>query len=290
MADAQHGQISLTQLKSLGLSGRAVRDRVAAGKLHRTYRGAYSVGHSRVTWPGRYMGAVLACGEGAVLSHRSAARLLGLRDSAGRVDVTVLGRRVRIAGIDTHQTRTLNPEDVTAVDGIPCTSVARTLLDEAATTDDRGVARMIDRAEQRRIFDLNAIQRVLEHAGGRSGAGRLTRVVALDPIPTRSELEERFFAICHRAGLPRPRVNLPIVLDDGGPHVVADFAWPELHVIVETDGWASHGTRHAFVNDRRRDRRLALADWRVLHFTWHEVAHEPERVAAELGSLLALAS
>lgn len=84
-------------------------------------------------------------------------------------------------------------------------------------------------------------------------------------------------------------MNLPIVLGDGGPHVVADFAWPELKLIVETDGWAAHGTRRAFAGDRRRDRRLDAAGWRVIRFTWYEVEHEPERVMQELGLRLAVA-
>lgn len=286
IADAQHGQISLVQLRALGLSDRAVRKRVAAGKLHRLYRGVYSVGHSRVTWMGRYMGAVLACGERAVASHRVAARLHGLRQSAGRMDVTVPGRRVRIPGIDAHQTRTLHPDDVTAVERIPCTSLARTLVDEAETESERGLERMIGRAEELRIFDLGDLRRALARANGRRGACKLTKVVGVEPAITRRELEERFYAICALAGLPRPRVNLPIVLDDGGPHVVADFAWPELRLIVETDGWASHGTRRAFVHDRRRDRRLALAGWRVLRFTWGEIEHEPHLLAAELATML----
>jgi hypothetical protein len=290
IADAQHGQISHDQLQSLGLSSSAIRSRVAAGKLHRLYRGAYTVGHSRVTWMGRYMGAVLACGDAALASHRAAARLHGLRQSAGRMDVTVPGRRVRIPGIDVHQTRTLHPDDVGEVDRIPCTSLARTLVDEAETETERGLERLIGRAEELRIFDLRDLQRALGRAPGRRGTRRLASLVGADPAITRNGLEERFYAICACAGLPLPRVNLPIVLDDGGPHVVADFAWPELKLIVETDGWATHGTRRAFVNDRRRDRRLALAGWRVLRFTWDEIERGPEAVAAELGAVLAAAS
>jgi predicted transcriptional regulator of viral defense system len=287
IADAQHGVLSLPQLQSLGLSPSGVRKRVAAGKLHRLYRGVYAVGHSRVTWKGRYMAAVLACGDGAVLSHRSAARLIGLRRGAGRLDVTVADRVVRIPGIDSHRTRSLDPLDVIAEDGIPCTSPARTICDLAAHEGDPGrTAKDIARAEQLRVFDLRDVQRVLAE---RPGARVVHAALGVETIRTRNELEERFFAICEQAGLPRPLVNMPLVLGDG-PHVEADFAWPDLKLIVETDGWATHGTRTAFVSDRRRDRRLALAGWRVLRFTWYEIEHEPESVAAELGALLALAS
>lgn len=156
-----------------------------------------------------------------------------------------------------HPTRRLHPEDIATVDRIPCTSLGRTLVDEAETESERGLERMIDRAEELGIYDLDDIQRALKRASGKSGARKLQRItgVAADPALTRNDLEERFYAICAQAGLPRPHVNLPITLEDGGPHVVADFAWPELRLIVETDGWATHGTRRAFVYDRHRDRR-----------------------------------
>jgi predicted transcriptional regulator of viral defense system len=286
-AGAQHGVLSLPQLQSLGLSASGVRKRAAAGKLHRMYRGVYAVGHSRVTWKGRYMAAVLTCGDGAVLSHRSAARLIGLRRTAGRLDVTVPDRVVRVPGIDAHRTRRLDPRDVIAEDRIPCTSPARTICDLAAHEGDaRRTEKDIARAEELRIFDLGAVQRILRE---RPGARVVHAALGVETIRSRNELEERFYAICEQAGLPRPLVNMPLVLGDGA-HVEADFAWPDLWLIVETDGWATHGTHSAFVNDRRRDRRLALVGWRVLRFTWYEIEHEPERVAAELGALLALAS
>jgi predicted transcriptional regulator of viral defense system len=294
IAEIAHDQwtmITLPQLQSLGLTASGVRMRVAAGRLHRRYRGVYSVGHDITPWQGYFMAAVLACGEGAVASHEAAGRILGLLENAGRLHVTVPGRRVRIAGIDTHMTSRLAPDEVTIEDRIPCTSVARTIVDVAERGDRRRTERMMDRAEQLRIFDLVAIQRVLDRGGGRSGTRLVRSLLGTESGGlTRNELEERFFGICESAGLPRPHVNLPIVLDDGGPHVVADFAWPELKLVVETDGWTSHGTRLAFVEDRRRDRRLAKAGWQPYHFAWEEVEHEPARVEDELGLLRALAS
>ena len=286
IADAQHGVISLPQLEAVGLSDSGVRKRVAAGKLHRVYPGAFAVGHSRITWTGRYMAAVLAAGEDAVMSHRCAARLHGLRRTAGSMDVTTPGRRVRIRGIDGHEDR-LEERDIAEEQGIPCTSWARTIFDLAdAHGDARAAQRDIARAEELRLFDMREIERMLAH--GRRGARVLASVLGVEGIRTRSDLEEMFFAICDRAGLPRPLVNMPIVFGDG-VHVETDFAWPQLGLIVETDGWATHGTRRAFVDDRRRDRRLALAGWRVVRFTWSEIEHEPEKVADELAALLALA-
>jgi hypothetical protein len=283
--------ITLPQLQSVGLTTSAVTKRVAAGRLHRRHRGVYSVGHDITPWQGHFMAAVLACGEGAVASHEAAARIHGMLERAGRLHVTVPGRRVRIVGIDAHDTNRLEPHDSAVADRIPCTSVARTIVDVAERGDRRRIERMMDRAEQLRIFDLSAIHRVLEHARGRSGARLVRSLIGSEASGlTRNELEERLFAICTRVGLPRPEVNFAIVLHDGGPHVVADFAWPELKLIVETDGWASHGTPLAFVSDRRRDRRLDAEGWRVLRFTWHEVERDPERVAYELGLRTAVAS
>jgi hypothetical protein len=282
--------ISLPQLQLLGLSSSAVAKRVAAGRLHRQYRGVYSVGHEVIPWQGHVMAAVLACGTGAVASHHAAARLHGLLLAAGGRHVTVPGRRVRVPGIEIHRTHSLEPWQLTREQRIPCTDWPRTIVDVAGADGRRAAERMIDRAEQLRIFDLTALRRELDHRPGRKGARNVRAALGQPEIAwTRSVLEEAFFAICEAAGLPRPQVNMPIVLDDGGPHVEADFAWPELKLIVETDGWETHGTRRAFGSDRRRDRRLDLAGWRVLRYTWHEVMHEPERVAAELGLRVAVA-
>jgi predicted transcriptional regulator of viral defense system len=140
IAASQHGVISLTQLRELGLSARAVQNRVAIGKLHRIHRGVYAVGHPVLSKEGRWMAAVLACGPDALLSHRSAAALWGIRPTArSRIDVT-LGRPTgrAVPGIDIHRTRTLRAQDATKVTNIPCTTVARTLLDLADVVDRRG--------------------------------------------------------------------------------------------------------------------------------------------------------
>ena len=287
IAHAQWGLITLPQLKSLGLSKSAVAKRVQAGRYHRRYRGVFSVGHDIVPWQGLILASVLACGDDAVASHTTAGRVEGLCERAMRFHVTVPGRRVRIRGIDTHETCRLEPHEVTSEQGIRCTSWARTICDTAALTRDRRLTeRMIGRAEELRIFDLPELERATARS---AGACVVRQVLGLGATRTRSEIEELFLAICDRAGLPRPLVNEPLILADG-THVEPDFAWPALRLIVETDGWETHGTRGAFASDRRRDRRLAAEGWRVLRFTWHEIEHEPERVAAELGALMALAS
>jgi predicted transcriptional regulator of viral defense system len=289
LAERQHGVVSLHQLQLLGLSRSAVAKRGREGRLTRILRAVYAVGHGRLTVRGRWMAAVLAYGPTAVLSHRSAAALHGLRpDNRPKADITLPGPSARPRpGIDVHRSATLQAADVTTVDGIPCTSVARTLLDLADVVDRRGVERAVDQAEVQRVFDLRAVNEVLSRAAGRRGAGVLRQVLAEydGPTLTHSELEERFHEICRRAGVPKPEVNAWIPLDGGA--VKADFLWRAERLIVETDGWATHGTRRSFEDDRRRDRRLRLAGWDVVRFTWRDVEREPEETADVLARLCA---
>ncbi|HZA89075.1 MAG TPA: DUF559 domain-containing protein [Solirubrobacterales bacterium] len=154
--------------------------------------------------------------------------------------------------------------------------------------DRRALERAYEQAEVLGILNLVAVQDVLARSLGRHGATVLRAIVSdLDAGPslTRSELEERFLAVCDAAGIPRPRVNAWIPLDGGGVEV--DFLWPAQRLAVETDGHRVHGTRQAFERDRRRDRRLLLAGWRVARFTWRQLVRDPEEVAATIRALLA---
>ncbi|MEA2330405.1 MAG: hypothetical protein QOH58_543 [Thermoleophilaceae bacterium] len=283
--------VALSQLRALGLSKSGVAERAKAGRLHRIHRGVYAVGHPRLTKPGRWMAAVLACGPRAVLSHRSAAGLWGLRpDNRPNTDVSLPLPSARPrAGLDVHATTTLRPEDTTSRDGIPCTTVARTLLDLADVVPPRTVERAVEQAEMLRLFDMRAVEEILTHANGRRGAAVLRNVLADlndDPGLTANDLEDRFLELCRAAGLPRPKVNQWLELDDGPP-IRADFLWRRERLIVETDGWDSHGTRQGFERDRLRDQRAQLAGWRVLRFTRRQVLREPDGAMATTGALLA---
>jgi hypothetical protein len=288
LAERQHGVVSLPQLQLHGLSPSAVRQRVATGRLTRIHRAVYAVGHGRLTQHGHWMAAVLAYGPRAVLSHRSAAALHGIRpDNRPKIDVTLPSASARSRpGIDVHRSTTLEAADVTTIDGIPCTTLPRTLLDLAEVVPRRALERAIDQAEVLRVFDLGAVEEVLSLATGRHGATELRRVLAEygGPTLTDRELEERFFELCERAGVPRPAVNVWITLDDGIAYK-ADFLWRAERLIVETDGWESHGTRKAFESDRRRDRMLSLAGWTVVRFTWRDVEHRPEEVTETLARM-----
>ena len=290
VAGGQHGVIALGQLVELGLSRPAVRHRVTAGRLHRQYDGVFSVGHAVLTAKGRFMAAVLACGDGAALSHRSAACHRGLRDdNRATIDVMSPTRRGRdIDGITAHSGATLRPQDVEIVDGIPTTTLARTLLDLADHVSKRSLERVIDRAEILRILDMRPIDDVLRRATGRRGAATLRAVpsmMQLQSTTTKSDLEELFLAICRDIGHPPDAVNVWIPYPDGGG-AEADFLWHTERLIVEVDGRDVHSTRHAFEHDRRRDQRLALLGWRVVRFTWRQVEHEPAAVGATLNALL----
>jgi very-short-patch-repair endonuclease len=231
------------------------------------------------------MAAVLAYGQDAVLSHRSGGALHGVRpDNRPKSDVTVPGRSARSRSrIDVHASTTLTAADVTTIDSIPCTSLARTLLDLAEVVNRRDLERAINQAEVLGTFDLRAVEEVLSRAAGRRGAGVLKSVLAEfgGPTLTDRELEERFLALCRAARLPQPEVNAWIALDDGIAYKI-DFLWRRERLAVETDGWGSHGTRQAFETDRRRDRLLSLAGWTVVRFTWRDVERKTDEVTTTL--------
>lgn len=281
------------QLEALGFGGSAVRKRTEAGRLHRVHAGVYAVGHSLLTREGMFMAAVLACGEGAVLSHRSAADLWKLReDRRTRVDVTAPGRRGRSPkGIDAHRHGSLAGIDWTWVDGVPCTTVARTLLDLAAVLPLWELRKAVAEAEVRRLLDKAALRKLIKRSRGRRGVARLRMVLdELDPQTkrTRSEMERMFLGMCARGGLPRPEVN--VWLDVGGRRLQPDFLWRDVHLIIEADGRRFHDTDSAFLNDRRREQRLQVAGWRVSRCTWWEIEREPRRLAETIRALLAQAA
>lgn len=272
---AQHGVVATWQLLVLGFSRREIHRRVASGRLHSIHRGVYAVGHTKLTLRGRWMAAVLACGKDAALSHRDAAALHNLLDAGvGLIHVTAPGRsHHRRVGVRVHNPRSLHPDDVTVIDGIPVTSVARTLLDVAETEPLRRLERAYEAAERERTLEMRKVHELLVRSRGHRGARPLTTLIErfTEPPPhTRSKLERRFFRLCKQAGVPLPAVNVSVK-----GHEV-DMLWREHKVIVELDSCGFHRTRAAFERDRRRDVELQLAGYRVLRFTWRRLAEEPE--------------
>jgi Protein of unknown function (DUF559) len=174
------------------------------------------------------------------------------------------------------------------VDGIPCTTVARTLVDLGDVVPERGVEQAVDQAEVQRLFDGRAVSEALERAGPRRGAGVLRKVLEgyEEPTLTNRQLEERFLALCRSASLPSPAVNAWISPAEGVTYR-ADFLWRKQRLIAETDSRAFHSHRRAFEHDRLRDQRLTLAGYTVVRFTRRQVEREPRRVAGVLRGLLA---
>jgi very-short-patch-repair endonuclease len=285
LAAVQHGVVARRQLFDAGVSRDAVRHRIEVERFRPLYKDVFLAG-TELTSKGRYMAAVLTCGPGAHLSHRSAGDLLGLRFTSSMIlEVTVpSGAGRKRGGIRIHETRALHPDDTTTVDGIPTTSWPRTLVDLASVLNDRELARALERTQILRLHDRKEIHAALERAQGRKGTGTLRRLLdEMDPAPplTRSELERRFLELCNQLGLSRPRVNGRI-----NGHEV-DFHWPKHRLIVETDGAETHATASAFHRDHGRDLDLELAGWHVLRLTWQQIVNEPDRVAAVLRAHLA---
>jgi very-short-patch-repair endonuclease len=252
------------------------------------HRGVYAVGHGVLRPEGRWLAAVLACGPGAVLSHRSAAALWDLRPATRpTIDVTAPRTRVGRPGIDLHLSRCLDPHHRTEHKRIPTTTVARTLVDLAGVLETTGIERTWHRAEMLDLIDVQAVQDAMSHRRGRCGVGALRSLLAEQTSGhiTRSELEERFLALCRDASLPRPEVNARV--DANGAVYEVDFLWRAQQLVAETDGWGPHHTRAAFESDRRRDADLLVAGLRVVRFTWRQITREPAAVAATLRALLA---
>jgi very-short-patch-repair endonuclease len=236
------------------------------------------------------MAAVLACGPSAVLSHRSAAALLGLHDDSRRlIDVTAPNRRGRIPrGIDAHRDGSLTSDDRTEINGIPVTTVARTLLDLASVVPVWELGRAISEAEVRRILDHAAVRRLIKRSRGRRGVARLRMLMDYihpETKRTRSEMERLFLRMCDQADLPRPEVNVKLKV--GGRRLMPDFLWRNAGLIVEADSRRYHDTDSAFQSDRQREQRLQLAGWRVSRCTWEQIEREPRNLAATIQGLLA---
>ena len=268
LARRQHGVVSRGQLLAIGFDRGGIERRLANRRLHRLHRGVYAVGHTIVDRRGHYLAAVLACGDDAVVSHRSAAALWGIRPSdAPRIDVTVSrtsGFR-STAAIIVHRPRLTAPALVR--DGIPVTTAGQTLADLATALPRRQLESACEAAE--------ALQLDVEVDPGHPGAKRLAEIDHDLTMTTRSPLEDEFLELCDRFDIPRPRVNS---LVEG---YLVDFCWPADRLIVETDG-RRHLTRAAFERNRARDALLTAVGWRVMRFTTRQVRGEPGMVAARV--------
>jgi AbiEi antitoxin C-terminal domain len=287
VAERQYGVVSRRQLLELGLSERQISVRTASGNLHPLFRGTFAVGHRVVGRHGRMLAAVLACGDGTVVSHGSAAELHGLWDKRpAPVDVIAPRRGGRkISGIRWHNVLRPTSNEVEIRRGVPCTTVSRTLVDMAGRTGLTSLRRLVEQAAVLRLLDVPEVDGVLGR-GRRRGAPNLRTVLDLwrtedewKPL-LRSPLEARLLPALIAAGVPRPECNVKLRIE--GRWIEVDLLWRDQRLAIETDGEETHGTRSAFQSDRRRDQRLLAAGYRVGRVTWRQAESEPVAVASRI--------
>lgn len=283
LAARQHGVVAVWQLTALGISASGVGRRLTDGRLRRIHRGVYAIGP--LDRKGYWMAAVLACGEGALLSHRDAAMLWNLRQTdRTAVDVTAPGtRRRRRPRITMHGGGELHPADRTEVEGIPVTSVARTLLDLAEVASAEYLRRAYEAAERHELLDMQALNELVTRSNGRRGLPALLALLDYDPreaVESKSDLESRFLDLVRGAGLPLPQLN---VLVEG---FIVDAYWPGARLVVELQSWEHHGHRQAFERDNERLARLQVAGYSALPLTHRQIRDEPDWVIRSVIELL----
>ncbi len=281
LAQRQHGVISRRQLIDGGLGVRTISRRVEAGRLHQVHRGVYFVGDGRINRRGEWMAAVLACGDGALLSHRSACALWGIamprRDST---DVTAATGRRR-PGITVHE-GAISDADRTTVGHIPVTTLARALFDFAEVEAEDDLRRAAEEADRLRLFSVRDLEGVCARCPGRRALRPVRALIEEFRMPedTQSPLEERVLGLCRHYGLPLPLTGKTVL----GREV--DAFWPDRKLMVEGDSWQFHSHRAAFERDRERDTAMQVAGYRVIRLTDRRLTREPARVADELRRLL----
>jgi very-short-patch-repair endonuclease len=290
LATQQHGVVSRSQLLGAGLTARMIERRLESGYLHPLHRGVYAVGHERLGSRSHWMAAVLAGGDGAVLSHRSAAALWGLRRRRrGPIEVSATSSRLtRAVGLGEIRFREgrVRPGERELVTGIPVTSIARTLLDQADVVDGRELAGEFEEADRLGLLEMREIEAVCAQNPGRRGLKPLRHLIAEAryPEPARTPLEDGLLRLCREHGLPAPRTNVEVL----GREV--DAFWPRQRLMVEADSWSFHRHRAAFERDRARDAAMQAEGYRVIRLTHRRMEREPEAVASELRRLLGLAT
>jgi predicted transcriptional regulator of viral defense system len=270
----QHGVVATRQLPALGYTKSSVAKAAKAGRLHRVHRGVYVVGYRRLSWHGRCMAAVLASSP-SVASHLSAGWLWGLlRSRPGTVHVTSPTARRAKRSFEVHAAD-LAPADRTVRDGVPVTSPSRTVLDLASTRTIGEVRRLVQRANDEKVFDLHEMDALLARSNGHHGASKVRAALNLyveRPAFTRSELERRFLDLVTAAGLPAPSMNRFVAGYE------LDAYWEVERFGVELDVYATHGSPLSFERDRLRDDELAHAGVLTIRVTGPRLDREPAQV------------
>jgi predicted transcriptional regulator of viral defense system len=287
LAAAQHQVVAFRQLRDLGVGRGWIQHNVHTRRLHRIHDGVYAWGHKDLTRDGFLIAAVLACGEEALLGHRTAVVHWGLIRSASRAIHVIVPRKRKpvLEGVTVHLTRQLTEADRAVVRGIPITSVARTLVDFAGVARPGELIEATEQAERLRIFDLNAVNEVLGRSKGRRGAAALR--AALEelhgeaPPDLKSKLEQDFRNYCKKRKLPIPAFNVFVA------GFLVDAVWEHEKLVVELDSRRHHMGIREFESDRKRDTKLQMAGYRIARVTDHRLKRDADELEADLWSLLA---
>jgi hypothetical protein len=282
IATRQHGIATRAQLRDAGWSDGQIDNRLARGYLIPVRRGVLAVGHGSLTQHSQWIAAVLCAGPRAVLSHRSAAALWGLSSGRPEIEVTRPSNGCHRRGLTVHSTRFLPEAHRTKVDGIPVTTVARTLIDIAATESPRALDDRLSAARRLGRLDCGHLRRTIESMPSRAGLPELSARLKLFEryrAVTRSELETRFLRLCAEAGIPLPEADVELGA------IVVDFLWRSQRLIVELDSHQFH--RHRFDEDRGRDLGNLVNGYRTVRVTYRMMETESGRLVASLRRLLA---
>lgn len=278
MATRAHGVVTRAQLLGAGVSHDEIRHRMRTGALIRVHRGVYRVGHAAPSVEARYLAAVWACGERAALSGRAAAYLLGLlKGSPPPPEVTAPTER-RVPGVRTRRSRT-QIESIRCR-AIPVTTIPRTLVDLAAVLPADELARACHEAGVRHRTTPAMVEAVLARRPRAPGATKVRAILRGDARVTLSKLERKFLERVREIGRPLPATNRPA----GGRRV--DCRWPEHRLTVELDSYRFHHTRHAWNQDRRREREAYARGDEFRRYTWGDVFENPRAMLRELRALL----
>lgn len=287
LAKEQHGVVARRQLELLGIGRGWIEGRLRRGQLHSVHNGVYAVGHGLIAKKGRWMAAVLACGDGAVLSHRAAGQLLGvIPPGDGLPEVTrPKGWRPQ-PGIVQHRSP-LSPDEVEVVAGVSVTGLSRTLLDLASILSRERLEGALNEAEVLGLTDRISVPALLARYPRKPGTVMLRAILDDAGRPrgvTRRELERRFAEALSSTDLPRPHRNADVAV--AGRFFEVDCLWRAQRLIVELDGGFVHGTWRASERDRERDRLLQVDGWRVVRITWRQLRDDAPAVVADLRRLL----
>jgi very-short-patch-repair endonuclease len=274
LAARSHGVVTRRQLVAAGISEDEIDHRIAKGALLCEHRGVYRVGHRAPSVEARYLAAVVACGEGALLSGRAAAHIWGLIKGAAPAPEVITRTERRIPGVITHRART--PSDATTHRGIPITTVPFTLVALAAQLNAEDLARACHEAGVRYDTTPRQVDEILLRRPNAPGTRRLRSILHGDTKITLSKLEQRFLELLQDEGLPLPQTNRP-----AGTRRV-DCRWPQHRLTVELDGYRYHRSRHAWEQDRRREREARARGDEFRRYTYGDVFEQPAPMLAEL--------